>query len=160
MLTMLRAEAQEMLLRVPARRRPALRRTDVPGFLLATDLPLAADEASVTAFTDAMIAQGWRVERQGSWLQLDCPVPVPSYSLPLMQGEAGCCLSLLLRHPEGGDSGEMIRCVVKAADAGRIPFERLCGQLHGELAAMLRQHMPLPDGLIPYLCCACSRIYG
>lgn len=151
MLTALRQAVQRELLSLPVRRKPALRRTDAEGFLLATDLPLTAEEAAVEAFIRRMTELGWRVLRQGSWLQLDCPVPVPVTDAFPACGECACCISLLERHPEDGDAAEYIRRVVKAADAGRQPFERLCIQLHGEFAAMLRQHQPLPGALLPYL---------
>ena len=47
---------------------------------------------------------------------------------------------------------EAADAVVKAADAGRQPFEKLCAALHGEFAVRLRRHEPLPGALLPYLC--------
>lgn len=156
MLAALRLQVQTALYAVPARRKPALRRTDAPDALLATDLPLIADEASVEAFTDVLIGLGWRVTQRAGWFQLDADVPVPEAELTeLPQGEVGCCISLLLRHPGEECPAELIRRVVKAADAGRQPFERLCGQLHAEMAAQLRRHEALPGGLVKYLCRAC-----
>ena len=60
-------------------------------------------------------------------------------------------ISILQRHPGNGDAREKIRALVKAAEAGKQPLERLCAALHGDLAAMLRQHEPLPGELLPYL---------
>ena len=153
MLRTLRTQVQSVLYAVPAKRKPALRRSDAPDALLATDLPLVAEEAAVSAFTADMAGLGWQVSARNGWLLLDAPVPVPAYTVPeILAGECGCCISLLLRHPECGSAEELIRAVVKAADAGRAPFERLCGQLHGEFARRLRRHEPLPGGLLPYLC--------
>lgn len=152
MLKPLRMQVQLLLADVPARRKPALRRSDEPNALLATDLPLIADDAAVTGFVRAAETLGWRTRMHRGWLLLDAPVPAPECDVPVrLQGSCGCCLSLLLRHREEAPAEDLIRAVVKAADAGRQPLERLCGQLHGELAARLRRHEPLPGALIPYL---------
>lgn len=161
MLAALRGQIQQALAAVPAKRKPALRRTDDPDALLATDLPLVADEENVAAFVGQISRDGWRVTRRGGWLQLDADVPVPQADIPgALTGEAGCCISLLLRHPGGDCPAALIRSVVKAADAGRQPFERLCRQLHGELAEALRRHEALPGGLLNYLCRAYCDLNG
>lgn len=153
MLKVLRQQVSDALAAVPVRRKPALRRSDAPDALLATDLPFAAEACAVDAFNARMAVLGWRVWVAGNgWLLLDAPVPVPEAPTDVLPaGECGCCVSLLLRHPEEGDAADMIRAVVKAAEAGRQPFERLCAQLHGQMAAMLRQRQPLPAALLPYL---------
>lgn len=153
MLRALRTQVQAHLSAVPCTRRPALRRSDDPDALLATDLPLVADASAAEAFIRAMQDIGWRCIPRNGWLLLDAPVPPPDAPVPtVLRGECGCCISLLMRHPDGADSTAYVRRVVKAADAGRIPFERLCGQLHAEFAVRLRQHAPLPGALLPYLC--------
>ena len=160
MLTKLRAQVQGVLYAVPAKRKPALRRSDAPDALFATDLPMIAEPEAVCAFVADMETLGWNVREEKGWLTLDAAVPVPEYSLPTaLIGECGCCISLLLRHQEEGAAEDAIRAVVKAAEAGRLSFERLCGQLHGEFAAKLRIHQPLPGALLPYLCCACHMFY-
>ncbi len=153
MLTALRAEVNALLAATPVRRKPALRRSDAPDALLATDLPFAADADAAADFIERAASAGWRVRTaENGWLLLDRDVPVPADAIPAeAPGECGCCLSLLARHPQDGDAGEMIRRVVKAQEAGWRTFERLCGQLHAELAEMLRLHEPLPGALIPYL---------
>lgn len=156
MLRALRAQVQQALAEAPARRKPALRRSDDPGALLATDLPLAADAAAVEAFVQRMTAQGWRIREEKSWLLLDADVPAPEFSPVQAQGELGCCLSLLSRHGGSGAPKEDIRAIVKAAEAGTL--ERLCLRLHREWAALLRLHQPLPGGLKPYLCRAAQDI--
>lgn len=156
MLRALRIQAQEALASVPVRRKPALRRSDDPEALLATDLPLAADAAAVEAFVQRMTEQGWRIREEKSWLLLDADVPVPNHSPVQADGELGCCISLLSRHGGSGAPKATIRAIVKAAEAGTL--ERLCLRLHREWAAMLRLHQPLPGGLNPYLCRAAQDI--
>lgn len=156
MLTPLRAEVNLLLAATPSRRKPALRRSDVQDALLATDLPLAADAEDVRRFVSAAEEAGWQVEpADNGWLLMDKPVPVPDAEIPMAVGECGCCLSLLLRHPEDGEAAVLIREIVRAAEAGLQPFERLCARIHRELAAMLRRREPLPGAIVPYL----SRAY-
>ena len=160
MLRALRTQVQSVLYGVPAARKPALRRSDAEDSLFATDLPLVAKKADVEAFAADMTAMGWRCDERSGWLTLDAPVPAPDADLPPgLTGEWGCCISILLRHQDDAPAEAFIRAAVKAADAGRIPFERLCGQLHAEFAARLRLHQPLPGKLLPYLCHACHQLY-
>lgn len=160
MLNELRSQVQRVLYAVPAQRKPALRRSDAPDALLATDLPLVADAAAVEAFRAELARLGWHTAEGKGWLLLDAPIPVPDAAVPAApMGECGCCISLLVRHPDPAPAEAFIRAVVKAADAGRMPFERLCGQLHGEFAARLRKHEPLPGALLPYLCQGYLNIY-
>ena len=160
MLTTLRAQVQCVLYAVPAKRKPALRRSDAPDALFATDLPLIAEESAVTAFITELTRNRWTISTRNGWLTLDAPVPVPTYTVPdTLAGACGCCISLLLRHQEEAPAADFIRAVVKAADAGKLPFERLCSQLHGEFAARLRQHEALPGALLPHLCRAYEIFY-
>lgn len=153
MLTALRKEVQAHLAQVPCLRRPALRRTDDPHFLLMTDLPMAAPPQAVAAFAAALRASGWVVQESSGWLLLDCPIPRPTCPLPTAYpGEIGCCLWLLRQHPGGDAPPEMLRALAKAAECGLPQVERLCKAWHGQFAALLRQHQGLPSGLLPYLC--------
>lgn len=153
MLTALRAEANALLAATCTRRKPALRRSDAPGALLATDLPFAADPDAVADFTARAERAGWLVtQAPNGWLLLDHEVPLPDAPLPdVADGACGRCLSILMRHPEAGDAREWIRRIVTALDAGERDFQRLCERLQAELAAMLRRREPLPGALAPYL---------
>lgn len=158
MLTSLRQQLQQLLLQTPVSRRPSLRRSDRPDALFATDLPLLAEEDDLTAAIAVAVQAGWRISfLPNGWMTLDHDVPAPPLSIPPMsQGETGCCLSLLLRHPDGTAEKEYIRAIVKAADIGPVEVEKLCRIWHGDFAARLRQHQALPD-VLPYLCAAiCS----
>lgn len=160
MLTGLRQQVQAVLYAVPATRKPALRRSDAPDTLFATDLPLIAQEDAVRTFIADMEATGWRVRKHNGWLTLDADVPEPEYAITTAPtGECGCCISLLLRHREDAPAEVVIREAVKAADAGRLPFERLCARLHGEFAVRLRNREPLPGALLSYLCHAYEAFY-
>ena len=160
MLTGLRTQVQTILYSVPAKRKPALRRSDVPDALFATDLPLIAEAEAVDAFRSAMLQAGWSTEEARGWLLLRAAIPVPVAEVPEnMQGECGCCISLLLRHPGPGEATTFIYAVAKAADAGFPKFDRLCGQLHADFAARLRNGEALPEVLLPYLCAAYHTFY-
>ena len=82
MLTPLRRKMQALLAAVPVRRKPALRRSDAPEALLATDLPLAAEKAAVADFIALSEKAGWTVMRRGDWLLLDHPVDAPDCPVP------------------------------------------------------------------------------
>lgn len=154
MLRALRAEVNALLNEIPTRRRPALRRSDVPGFLLATDLPHASEEAAVALFCRRAEELGWQWERaENGWLLLDKPVPPPvDDCVTDAEGECGCCLSLLARHAgENGDARELVRMLVRSHEAGARDFERFCRQLHIRFAEDLRKRQPLPANLVPYL---------
>ena len=155
MLSALRAQVNAELLRLEVNRRPALRRSDDPEALLATDLPLAASAETAEGFVRRLRELGWRVWMAANgWLLLDADVPLPE-AAPAEEdvtGECGCCLSILARHAEeNGLAAEWLRTIVKAAEAGEKPFGRCCGQLHAYLAELLRLHQPLPGKLLPYL---------
>lgn len=159
MLTELRQRIRSVLDEAGARRPPALKRTDVSGALLATDLPLAADRAATEAFLRRMAEMGVGCEERRGWILMDAPLVLPADDPAVRAaGECACCLSILRRHECGAADAETIRRIVKAAEAGRQPFERLCGQLHGELAAMLRRHETLPGGIAGCLARAWKQI--
>ena len=73
MLRALRAQVNAALAEVPVRRRPALRRSDAPDALLATDLPHAAEAETwstgsaelfmVYVFIGIVLALGWLLVR-------------------------------------------------------------------------------------------------
>lgn len=152
MLTALRREVQAKLMSVPASRKPALRRSEDPGALLATDLPGIAKPEAVAAFVAAMEAEGWHVWQKDGWLLLDHAVPMPEWGWPeVYPGEWGCCMWLLRQHLGTEAPAGHIRALVKAAEQGNDKVERLCRAWHEEFAVLLRAHQPLPGGLAPYL---------
>lgn len=155
MLRALRAEAAAALSACPAWRKPALRRSREADFLLATDLPLAADAAVAEAFIRQMQGRGWRVAARGGWLLLDHALPAPvDPGLTAAPGEMGCALWLLRRHPGGEAPADALRALAKASESGEPALERLCRDWHGTWAASLRLRQPLPGRLAPYLAMA------
>ena len=152
MLTAERAALRALLDRAGAARPPALRRALTDDALLATDLPLCADADAVRAFAAEAEQDGWTVRAEKGWLLLD-RLPAPRGLCPARDpaGEAGCCISLLSRHPGGPADPVWIRRLLKAAEEGPEKFDQFCAELHGTLAALLRQKSILPGGLLPYL---------
>ena len=113
MLTSLRRRVQSVLYAVPAKRKPALRRTDAADALFATDLPLTAEADAVCRFMTDMEEQGWTVCERNGWLLLDAAIPTPEYAVPTATaGECGCCISLLLRHMDDAPAEEIGRAHV------------------------------------------------
>lgn len=151
----LRQQVQLCLSQVPCQRKPALRRTDDPSFLLMTDLCRIASKEAVEDFLHRLCDLGWSVKSAEGWLLLDHPIPQPELALPpVFPGEWGCCLQLLSQHPSEDAPPVLLRQLVKAAEMGNDKVEKLCRDWHSHFAALLRQHQPLPAGLLPYLCAA------
>lgn len=142
---------RSLLAQTGACRAPALRRSQSPEALLATDLPSLVTAEALLAFMAQAENRGWRVWEENGWLLLDHPVEAPNARPRPLTGEAACCLSLLLRHPDGDAPETDIRALVKAAEAGSAQVQRLCAAWHRAFAARLRRHEPLPSGLVPYL---------
>ena len=151
MMTPMREEIRLELDRCQVKRPPVIRRSDSADALLACDLPAVASPETVTAFTIAMERRGWTVRDAFIFLLLDKPVPVPPGGAVDAAGDTACCLALLERHPNQITDPALIRAVVKAAEEGPRPLERLCCRLHAEWAEKLRLGQPLPGALLPYL---------
>lgn len=152
MLKAMRHEVQEAMAGYAVKRTPTVRRSDREDMLLACDLPSVASETDVQAFTAAMEAAGWTVERVVMWLLLDktVPMPVPDSSVRA-EGQAACCISLLERHPSAVNDERAIRAVVKAGEKGMHELQRVCLRLHAEWAEKLARGELLPGKVLPYL---------
>lgn len=160
MLTELRRMIRAELDALGARRPPALKRTEDPDALLATDLPLAGDAAQTDAFLRRMKELGVTCRACRGWILLDAAAVLPpdDPAIPAA-GECACCLAILRRHMCKDASPALIRRILKASEAGKMPFERLCTQLHAELAAMLRRHETLPADAAGCLAAAWKNLY-
>lgn len=127
----------------------ALRRSLREDYLYATDLPQTADREAAEAFRRQAESDGWRTEEDGGWILLDrVPEKPPAGGFTGPYGpEAGCCASLLERHPERKKQSSLRerRMLLKAGEKGPEAFERCCTTLHRELAEKLRKGTALPD---------------
>lgn len=161
MLTGLRREVRALLDGCGAARPPALRRAQDAAYLLATDAPSLLDEAALTRLCDALRTLGYDTALHGGWLLLDRALPLPDLPLlpaSLPAGEVGCVVSLLLRHPSDAADAADIRALAKAAEMGAGALERICAGLHRDFAARLREGVPLPGGLLPYVLLAAGKV--
>lgn len=152
MMRQLRREASALLADYPTVRKPALRRARSCDWLLASDIPQLLAGDLLLDLLLAVEAHGWRAQINQGWLLLDGEIPAPHImALPPLEGEVGCVLSLLMRHPDEEQDQAAVRAVVKAAEQGRSALERVCAALHHDLAARLRRHEALPSLLLPYV---------
>ncbi len=140
MLTRARLEVRQLMEGLPLRRPPALRRALKEGWMLATDLPLAAGEEEVAAFRRRAADAGWRLGEEASWLLLDKPslLRFPDAGEELPAGEKGCVYSLLRRHPALGEDLQALRLVAFASELGPEDAERLYLRIHRRWAEALR----------------------
>lgn len=80
MLTSLRKRVTELMASVPVTRKPALRRSDEPDMLLATDLPGLTDSSSLEVLLETLTADGWSFRQQNGWLLLDHELTAVQYN--------------------------------------------------------------------------------
>ena len=130
-------------------RPPALRRSLRGDMLYATDLPCVADAEQTAQFLRRAEEAGWRTESAEGWILLDrIPEFPPAGGFRGPFGpEAQCCASLLRRHPdrETAKGTDERRILSKAGEEGPEAYERACGLLHREWAALLREGERLPN---------------
>lgn len=160
MLTEMRREVRALLDGCGATRPPALRRAEDAAHLLATDAPSLLDEVGITRLRKALHAQGYSTELVRGWLLMDKALTLTENVQPpetLPAGEAGCVISLLLRHPSDMLDTESVRALAKASEMGIGALERVCAGLHRDFAARLRQGEALPGGLLPYVLLAARK---
>ena len=145
----LRQELSETIGKAAAKRPPALRRSLEEDWLYATDLPGLCPEAELEKTVRELTENGWESRRDGGWLQLrkPCPVPPEGWYGERFGPEAACCLTLLQRHPERltAPAGAAAYLLIKAGEEGAAAYEQCCEKLHGMLAERLRQGTAFPD---------------
>ena len=147
-----RARLKELLSGADTARPAAVRRDRTGRALLATDLPTLLRDEDRRVMLACLEQAGWVVTESDGWWLLDRR-PSPD-DMPEAGGcaEADRCLRLLRLHMTGEAApADMLRDLWKAADAGTERLDALLRMWHGGFAASLREHIPLPDGLIPYL---------
>lgn len=145
----LRKEVLKLLASAECIRPAVLRRSLREDALYATDLPKVAAEPVLMEFCRRAEAAGWHTAREGDWIQLDqdrTEPPEGGFSGPYGK-EAGCCKSLLLRHPERerNTGAREKRRLIKAGEKGPEDYEKVCSMIHQEWAGVLRRGEKLPD---------------
>ena len=146
-----RTELQDLLLRVPVCRRPALRRSLRQDYLFSMDLPSFAEPESCDAFRRLAEMNGWECLQENGWLNLrkiSRLLPEGLFS-DQPEAEEASLLSLLRRHPCTTDPGQAAIQLVKAREEGSPAWERTCRALHQDLARRLRRKEPCPALICP-----------
>ncbi len=144
----LREELAAVLTPPAGGRPPAIRRSPREEWLYMTDLPVLYGGTVPNTLLTALTGLGWEYRQEDDRLQLRKPAPEPPehwYAGPFGP-EAGCCLSLLDRHPQRDveDSGAAQRTLIKAGEEGEKAYEETCAALHKDWARRLREGKSLP----------------
>ena len=155
MLTALRHELRARLDALPVARPAVVRRARDAAWLFASDVPNLLNSQDLCALLQSLQSNGWTASvGADGWLRLDHRIALPE-SLSTVPGvdtaELDCLLSLLARHPSDLKDADTLRSLCKAWEEGAIAFNRCIRHLHGSLAVCLRDRMPLPGSLTPYL---------
>ncbi len=128
---------------------PVIRRSLSEDWLYATYLPVMKNGSIPEPVIRRLTEAGWEFVQDGSWLQLrkSAPEPPENWYSGAFGPEAGCCLSLMERHPadEGESSETAQRMLIKAGEEGETAYEKACAVLHRKWAERLRKGEALPD---------------
>ena len=142
----LRAELQALLTAPGTPRRPVLRRSLHEEWLYTTDLPGLCTEQDMERIVSSLASAGWESMMDRGWLQMKKTAEEPPkewFDGPFGP-EAGCCLSLIDRHPGGSGGEQAQRMLIKAGEQGALAYEEACALLHREWAVRLREGKRLP----------------
>ena len=144
----LRKELQILMQTKRTSRPPVLRRSLVEEWLYATDLPGVCSREEISLFQDQLTENGWEYTADGQWILMrkTAEEPPDEWYNGSFSTEAGCCLSLLERHPDRTtDAPEAAqRMLIKAGEEGEKRYEAACAALHRNWAERLRKGEPLP----------------
>lgn len=144
----LRQELQILMKRTRTDRPPALRRSIQPEWLYASDISAVCSRDETELFLDRIREKGWEYTEDGQWILLRKPAEEPpeDWFKGMFGNEAGCCLSLLKRHPERmTDAPEAAqRMLIRAGEEGPQKYETVCAELHRNWAERLRRGEALP----------------
>ena len=145
----LRRELNTLIIPDHAGRKPAIRRSLREEWLYATDLPAIVCEERLEAVRSLLSESGWESMTDGGWMQIRKTVTEPpeDWYDGSFGPEAGCCRSLIERHPERTEEpGQRIEyLLIRAGEEGEMAYEAACRQLHGEWAERLREKQKLPE---------------
>lgn len=148
----LREELAALLTVPEALRPPVIRRSLKKEWLYAADLSMLYGGKLPDSAAERLSAAGWEVAFEENWLQLRKAAPEPPenwYAGPFGP-EAGCCASLLRRHPGGGDPAPETADLIRAAEEGPEAYEAACAQIHRSWAEKLRRGESLPAISVRY----------
>ncbi len=146
-----RVQLRLLLDRQVAVRPPALRRSPLPDYLYATDLPGLCSPSALAACCQEAESLGWAWHVERGWLHLRRPAIAPpegGFCGPFGP-EAACCAQLLSRHAGKGGMlpsrwEEAAFALIKAGEEGPAAYERVCRALHQSFAECLRRGESLP----------------
>lgn len=129
-------------------RKPAIRRSLLENWLYVTDLPETVCRERLEAVRSLLSESGWESMTKDGWMQVRKAVSEPPedwYDGPFGP-EAGCCRSLIERHPERMEEPDrrIEYLLIRAGEEGEKAYEAACRQLHGEWAERLRKNQKLP----------------
>jgi hypothetical protein len=143
----LRKELTRLLSERPLSRMPSVRRSRSEEWLYASDFPGLCTAEEQEKIADRLREYGWETAVTEGWALLRKPAEEPpeGWYSDGFGPEAACCLSLLDRHAERGNSAEAAqRMLIKAGEEGGKAYETACAALHREWAERLRKREPLP----------------
>ena len=145
----MRKELASVLTGSAENRAPVIRRSLSEDWLYATYIPVLNNGSIPETVIRRLTGAGWEYAQDGSWLQLRKSASEPPenwYSGPFGP-EAGCCMSLMERHPadEGETTEAVQRMLIKAGEEGETAYEKACAVLHRIWAERLRRGEALPN---------------
>ena len=145
----LRKELNTLIVPDDDGRKPAVRRSLREEWLYVTDLPEIARGDRLEDACRRLSESGWESIMEGGWMQVRKAVTGPPedwFSGPFGP-EAGCCRSLIERHPERIKEPDcrIEYLLIRAGEEGAKAYEATCRQLHGEWAERLRKKQKLPE---------------
>ena len=145
----LRKELNCLILAEDCRRKPAVRRSRQEEWIYVTDLPECASGERLESIRRKLEEAGWESLEEDGWMQLRKTVEEPPegwYDGPFGP-EAGCCGSLLRRHPECCEETDrrITYALIRAGEEGAEAYEAVCRRLHRDWAIRLRKGEKLPN---------------
>ena len=145
----LREELSALLTLPEMSRTPVIRRSLNDDWLYAADLSLLFGGILPEDVAEKLSSAGWTFSIKENWLQLRKAATQPpvNWYVDSYGTEAGCCASLLRRHPDRDDDGAeaVQRKLIKAAEKGFEDYEAACAEIHKSWAERLRQGNKLPE---------------
>ena len=145
----LRKELHSLIGQENGRRKPVVRRSLRAEWIYVTDLPLVTGEKQLESICEQLHKADWESMTEGYWMHLRKEIhePPEGWYEGEFGPEAGCCRSLLKRHPgsQGGFDQRIEYALIRAGEEGADAYEAACRLLHQNWARRLREKQKLPD---------------